>query len=621
MKHFFRVVIAASLMMGCTAMPPPHSTDGPTTDASITEKTDTTPRTENHSRTDTDERTTHPPQKTISPETPRNELAEIIRLYEHSQSLQETGDVNGALLALDQAFAALLRLDESDNAPPEEEMNRLRADIAHRVLEIHAARYASKTGEHGAEFPLEMNEHVQREIDFLSGSRVFRVGFQRSAMYQPGIAAIFKEEGLPEELSWLPIIESSYNPRALSPAGALGMWQFIQGTGRRFGLRRDDYVDERMCPEKATRAAVAYLKNLYGMFKDWPTVLAAYNCGEGRVLSLINQLEGNYHDNFWGLYERLPKETARYVPQFMAALHIAADPEKYGLSRPSMENPPVAWETVPLSRRVSLQDIAKAIEVSPATLHDLNPELRHRLLPPRAYSLRVPAGKTGALLARIDDIPESAVPVPTDTSIVYHRVMPGDSLSRIAQRYKTSVRDIMQLNRLQKRHFLVAGDMIKVSSKVAVKKGSEGKASTNKTSVQVADARSGKKGTPATVVASTSRAPYRTHVVRKGDSLWNIAKKYGTDDAAVAELNRLSGRRIRVGQELRIPNPGMTVKSISSKTEKSGVVKKRRVYTVKRGDAPMDIAQRHHMELDDFLRVNHLRPGTTIFPGQEVYVE
>lgn len=610
MKQLFRVVIAASLMMGCTAMPPPHATDGPDTNTSITGKTTTT----------TIASSTEAPQKTISPENTRDNLTEITRLYDDSRTRQEAGDIDGALLALDQAFSALLRLDESENTPPEDEMNRLRADIAHRVLEIHMARYAARTGERREGFPLEMNDHVQREIDFLANSNCFRVGVQRSAQYRSAIVAILKEEGLPEELSWLPVIESSYNPKALSPAGALGIWQFIQGTGRRFGLARDDYIDERMSPEKATRAAVAYFKDLYAIFKDWPTVLAAYNCGEGRVLSVINQLEGNYQDNFWQLYERLPKETARYVPQFMATVHIAMDPEKYGLTPPGPEVPPPASETVRVSRRVSLQDLAKAIDVAPKTLQEMNPELRHRVLPPRAYSLKIPAGKSQLLLACIDDIPESGVPVPTDTTIVYHRVTSGDTLSHIAKRYKTNVQDIMKLNRLYKRHFLVAGDMIKVSSKIPANKTVAGKVTGGKASIQVADARSKKKAASTTAVAAPTRAP-RTHVVRQGDSLWNIAKKYDTDDRALSELNRLSGKRLRVGQELKIPGPVLAVKSISAKTDKPVPVKKRRVYKVQRGDAPLDIAQRHHMDLGDFLRVNHLSPGTVIFPGQEVYVE
>jgi len=161
-----------------------------------------------------------------------------------------------------------------------------------------------------------MNDHVAREIRSLQTveRNFFIDSYYRSGMYRPHIVAQMKKAGLPEDLSWLPLIESGFKVKALSRARALGLWQFIASTGYRFDLRRDRWVDERMDLERSTDAAINYLTTLHDLFGDWTTVLAAYNCGEANVLRVIRQQHVNYLDNFWDLYTRLPAETARYVP-------------------------------------------------------------------------------------------------------------------------------------------------------------------------------------------------------------------------------------------------------------------------------------------------------------------
>ena len=171
------------------------------------------------------------------------------------------------------------------------------------------------------------------------------------------IVGALKEAGLPEELAWLPLIESGFKTRAFSSARALGLWQFIPSTGYKFGLKRDTWIDERLNQEKATKAAIAYLKELHQIFGDWTTVLAGYNCGEGRVLKRIRNQKINYLDNFWDLYTQLPRETARYVPRFLATLHILKDPAGYGfiLGEPDA---PVSYETVNIQKSVQLKEVA-----------------------------------------------------------------------------------------------------------------------------------------------------------------------------------------------------------------------------------------------------------------------
>ncbi len=170
------------------------------------------------------------------------------------------------------------------------------------------------------------------------------------------------------------------------------MWQFIPSTGYKFGLTRDTYIDERMDPVKATAAAIAYLKELHHMFGDWMTVLAAYNCGEGRVLRTINSQNVNYLDNFWDLYEKLPRETARYVPRFLATLHIMKNKALYGLDSVKLD-PPITYTVAPVARRSHLKNYASVIGVSEETLKLLNPELRKAITPSTTYNLKVPSDK------------------------------------------------------------------------------------------------------------------------------------------------------------------------------------------------------------------------------------
>src|SRR3970282_2182076 len=161
----------------------------------------------------------------------------------------------------------------------------------------------------------------------------------------------FHEAGIPEEISWLPLIESGFKVRALSRSRALGLWQFIPSTGYKFGLKRNTWIAERLDPAKSTAAAIAYLKELHQIFGDWATVLAAYNCGEGNVLRAIRGQKTDYLDNFWDLYGRLPRETARYLLRFLTVLTVLKDPSKYGFTLDELDTP-VPYELVSIDKPV-----------------------------------------------------------------------------------------------------------------------------------------------------------------------------------------------------------------------------------------------------------------------------
>jgi membrane-bound lytic murein transglycosylase D len=510
-------------------------------------------------------------------------LDEALELCQVSQEFWQNGELENALDALDQAYALILTADTSDHAKLIQQKEDLRFMISKRILEIYASRNIVVNGSYN-EIPRVLNKHVQVEIDrFTIGpEREFFVqSYQRSGRYRQHIVAALKEAGLPEELSWLPLIESGFKVKALSRSRALGLWQFIPSTGYKFGLKRNKLIDERMDPEKSTRAAIDYLKELHSIFGDWTTVLAAYNCGEGRVLNVIRRQNLNYLDNFWDLYERLPRETARYVPRFLATLHILDQPEKYGLDLTAVDMPP-QYETVTISKQVHLKDIARSIGVSANEIYELNPELRYKICPEDEYPLKVPSYKGEFLLAQMDKIPVSR---PPQRAYVYHRVRPGQTLSLIAKRYRTSVGKIMRANNLRKSNYIVAGRLLKIPS-------------------------SGYRYHPPKRLKS-QHGRRIVHVVRKGDSLWTIAKKYGTTTKKVQQLNQLSSTSLHKGQKLIIFDGKNTLSKVEGLE----------TYKVKSGDSPFLIAKRHNMALNRFLSINQLWPSSKIYPGQTVFVE
>lgn len=502
-----------------------------------------------------------------------------------AQDFWQKGELENALEALDKAYSLILKVDSSAEAKLIQQKEDIRFLISKRILEIYASRNIVVNGNYNA-IPMVMNKYIQAELKlFTTGpeKQFFIKAYKRSGKYQPYIIKTLKENGLPKELAWIPLIESGFKVKALSRARALGLWQFIPSTGYKFGLNRNKFVDERIDFIKSTNAAIAYLKELHNIFGDWATVLAAYNCGEGRVLRVIRTQKVNYLDNFWDLYQRLPRETARYVPRFLATLHILNNKKKYGLDN-IIPSPPLEFETVEVIRQVRLKDISLKTGIPHKLLSELNPELRYGILPPDKYLIRIPPQKKEVLMAGIDKIPLSA---PPRRAFVYHRIRSGETLSTIAGRYRTGVRSIMRANNLRRSNFIVAGKKLKIPLR----------------GVKISHT---KKPTHKTAAKAT------THFVRSGDSLWILARRYNTTTRKIQGLNNLHSSRLYVGQALKIP--GKTLAALSSTS-------KLNTYSVKQGDSPYTIAKRHQMTLEKFLRLNHLSPRNKIFPGQKLVIE
>jgi membrane-bound lytic murein transglycosylase D len=389
-------------------------------------------------------------------------LDTALELTETAQEYWEENDMDQAIESLDQAYALLLKVAHGNNLKLSQQKEDLRFMISKRITELYASRSTTVNGNFNA-IPMTMNDHVEREIkSFQTVERVFFLeAYKRSGRYRGEMVNALKEAGMPEELSWLPLIESGYKVRALSRARALGLWQFIPSTGYKFGLKRNDWIDERLDPAKSTAAAIAYFKELHGLFGDWATVLAAYNCGEGSVGRVIRSQKVNYLDNFWDLYERLPRETARYFPRFLAVMAIINDPAKYGFSLSELDSP-LPYEVVTIERPVHLKTLADKAGMELEELTALNPELRRDATPDAAYALRVTPGKATIVQASLDKLPKWS---PPKVEYVMHRVRRGDTLSLIALRYRTSMVKIMEANNLRRGKLLRIGQRLKIPAK------------------------------------------------------------------------------------------------------------------------------------------------------------
>ena len=366
-----------------------------------------------------------------------------------------------------------------------------------------------------------------RTID--SAVRLFSVDMKQSIQtslirfgrYKTLIDEALAEHKLPKGLAYLPVIESAYMPTLTSRAGAHGIWQFMPDTAREYGLRVDWWVDERADPERSTRAAAKYLKDLHRMFDDWSLALAAYNCGPGRVR---RKLEETGASTFWDLLEQtaLPKETRGYVPTFYATLLIASDPASYGFELGEAES--FDSKRVEVRGPVSLDYIAEVTGVDDDLLKELNPALRRGVVPPGRGAVRVPAKAAETLAARADSLREE------DASIKYcaFTLRDGDSLPRIARAIGVKPETILAMNNLGENDRVRKGDSLYLP------------------------VRARELGT---LLAHSNDAEY-FHTVKKGDTLYSIAKKNGLTVAELRELNDIGKETpLKKGQKLRVASP------------------------------------------------------------------
>ncbi|MGQ0812559.1 MAG: transglycosylase SLT domain-containing protein [Nitrospiraceae bacterium] len=318
--------------------------------------------------------------------------------------------------------------------------------------------------------PVVLDPAVQGHIRYFNTS--IRTRFEqwlfRLSRYRPLVLSIFSEFNLPSDLVYLSLVESGFNPHAYSRAKATGPWQFMKGTAKVYGLRVDQYVDERRDPIKSTVAAARYLRDLYDLFGAWPLAMAAYNAGEGKVMRALQKAQAESFSEI-SKTKLIRRETKEYVPRFMAATIIAKNPDRYGF--PSEDATPHQFEEVAISRPVHFRAISNVTGIPYEELRLLNPELRRDATPPDsvAYHLKVPVGTKGKVEQMLDRIPtykHTTMPakselVRTDASRWY-RVRVGDTLEKVAKRFRVSVKSLKARNNLTS-PVIKPGDLLAIS--------------------------------------------------------------------------------------------------------------------------------------------------------------
>ena len=311
------------------------------------------------------------------------------------------------------------------------------------------------------DIPMILNDSVENHLEYFKtrGRDVFQLWLDRSARYIPIMKDIFKEKNLPEDLVYVAMIESGFNPYAVSWARAVGPWQFMPATGKLYGLKIDWWIDERKDPIKSTNAAAEHLKDLHNLFGSWPLALASYNAGAGKVQRAVLRTRS---DDFWDLKTSryIRKETKNYVPKYMAATIIAKNPGAYGFSVSNYE--PYKFDEVVVEQSTDLRLIARCADCTYEEIKELNPELRRWVTPPQfsRYTLRIPAGKKEIFQANY-----SAIPPEQKIKWERHEVRKGETLAGLAKQYNTTPQAIRDINGLRKnritpgKHVLIPVDI------------------------------------------------------------------------------------------------------------------------------------------------------------------
>lgn len=479
--------------------------------------------------------------------------------------------------------------------------------------------------------PLTDNEYVQNCLKFSTsekGQKFFTRCLQHAGRWFPLMRKIAKEEGVPEEMIYLSIIESGLDPNAVSSAKAVGLWQFIKSTGEMYGLNANYWIDERRDPEKATRAAMRHLKDLYNEFGNWHLALAAYNCGMGGVRRTIAR-SGKTNPDYWEIRDFLPRETRGYVPIYIAAAKIFMNPSAYGFNDITFEEA-YNYETVTVSESVDLATAARCAGSTEAELKALNPELVQGCIPPNTqnYVLKLPAGTKDVFASNFASLPDAE-----KRSWVFHKVKRGETLTDIAEQYATSVALIADANNLSGRK-----KRLRPGTSLRIPLGG----STEENVAVVAEEKTEEKAPrqqPA--VASTSSAPTPAkddistggkkilHQVRRNETLNSIANRYGVRIADLRNWNNIpyDSDHIQLNSSLVVylgkDAPASTSVAAVEKKEEPAV--KRQTsgtssHKVRRGETIATIADDYGVSIADIRKHNNLNRRGTIKIGQTLRI-
>ena len=443
------------------------------------------------------------------------------------------------------------------------------------------------------DFPLSGHPRVDKLIKRYSGSgkKTFGRWLERAGRYVPTIQLVFAAEGIPLDLAYLAMIESGFNARAYSWAHAAGPWQFIEGTGKYYGLENNWWQDGRLSLIRSTQAAAKHLKYLHRRFDgDWYLAVAAYNAGGGKIRKAVRKSGSR---DFWNLTEGqvLQEETKNYLPKLLASLIIVKDLERYGFATLDFDKPRI-YETVTIATTTDLDIIAGYCGISYTEIKELNPELKRWCTPPAVenYQLNVPFGsgqEFNALYAQL--------PATKRASYHRHQIKSGDTLLALAYKYRIRVADIVTLNQITKPRALQLGDNL------------------------ILPLRQGFTKLPANSQGeSYVKSRRRTYKVRKGDSLWSISNRFDVSQKQLRVWNKLGwSNLLRPGQVLAVSKRGV-VKVAKAKVKRKTGISRQLIYKVVPGDTLWDIGRQFDVATEEIRRWNKLSQNHILQPGQKL---
>lgn len=505
---------------------------------------------------------------------------------------------------------------------------------------------------------LVVNEHVEKNIEFLTknnaGKRFLTDVLTRSGRWFPMYKRVAAEVGVPEDIIHLSMIESRLNPTIESPAKAVGLWQFIRSTGEMYDLKVTPWVDERRDPEKATRAGLTHLNDLYNRFGDWHLALAAYNCGPGGVRKGMRKAGLGDNATFWDIRDNLPKETRNYVPLFIATSLVAANPEQYGVDISGINyDKEYKFDTYTVREPITFAVIAKCARTTEEEIRELNTELLQGITPPnaKAYRIRIPQGSLPTFVTNFEKLtPEEKAPW------FYHTAQKGETVQSIAKMYTLSPIELANLNELSSyKNKLQDGQDIRIPmSRIGMKGMVQSKQETLANETQIDETKNSsqttifqKKNTSAgeentssskqqnvtketTKVQTKDVAPkevassskkWITHVVRDGETLYSISKLYGSRITDIRTWNKLpyNSDVLKKGTEIKLEFTGISSKSTGESSKESEIATIN--HTVKKGETLTKIAAKYSTSIDVLVKMNKLKSNeTSVKLGQTLKV-
>ncbi|HNS13950.1 MAG TPA: LysM peptidoglycan-binding domain-containing protein [Syntrophorhabdaceae bacterium] len=444
----------------------------------------------------------------------------------------------------------------------------------------------------GFDIPIVFNDAVKYNIQWFTGEKrkVFGNWLKRAKQYVPVIKEILRKNGMPEDLVYLAMIESGFNPKAYSTAKASGPWQFIYGTGERYGLKVNYWVDERRDPEKSTVAAAKYLRDLFNQFGCWYLAAAGYNAGEKRIEKAIEKHNTN---DFWELvkYNTLPRETREYIPRLIAAAIIAKDPEKFGFGSITYDQP-VQFAEIKVPGGTPLSAVAKAASLDLDSVRSYNPEIIRGITPPNLelYAIKLPAPVDKEEFA--DNLKTAMNGQRKIRSLITYKVRKKDTIAKIAKRYKVKSEDICLVNGFENMPDVRPGMKIQIpkyTGPTRIKAEVEERAVKTRTASKPAKA--------AQETARPQQAKQKDyHVVKKGETLGSISGKYGINVASLRSMNNLKNDKVY---------PNMKLKLAGHSQKKHA--QKARYHVVKKGETLGSISSKYGTDVASLKSLNKLK--------------